>query len=309
MDKKKNFAHSVFQRLLNRSKIKGEDFNLLLIRYGIERFLYRLSVSSYSDKFVLKGASLFLVWKGQNYRVTRDADFMATGNPDRAELAEIFEEICLLQPSPEDGIVYLPDSLKVKEIREDVAYGGMRTTLVGVLNEARIPLQIDVGFGDAITPAPEAIEYPVLLDAPVPKLMAYPCYTLVAEKLEAMVHLGETNSRMKDFYDICLVSRLLGFDGNILRQAIVKTFNRRETTFPKSIPLVFLPDFYDDSQKKIQWKAFIRKAKVDVQVGSLGSAIDEVSRFIMPVLDAIRADTDFNKYWRPSEGWGTTAQF
>jgi len=233
---KKNVAHSIFQRLLNRAKINREDFNLLLSRYGMERFLYRLSISPHNDRFILKGASLFLVWTGQNYRVTRDADFLGLGNPDLEILTDIFCDICGVE-CKNDGMVYNSESLNVGEIREGQEYDGVRITLVGLLNHARIPLQIDIGFGDTVTPAPEDIEYPTLFDAPSPRLKAYPRYTLVAEKLEAMLKLGLANSRMKDFYDIWLLSKLFSFEGDVLRMAIKNTFNQRHTPLPVSTPL------------------------------------------------------------------------
>ena len=240
----KNIAHSIFQRLLNRAKANKEDFNLLLSRYGMERFLYRLSISACCDRFILKGASLFLVWNGQNYRVTRDADFLGFGNPDMVQLAVLFRDICRVE-FQDDGMIYLPDTLKISEIREDQEYDGVRITLSGLLNQARIPIQIDIGFGDAITPAPENIEYPVLFDGPPPLLKAYPRYTLVSEKLEAIVKLGLANSRMKDFYDIWLISRLFSFEGNVLRNALENTFERRQTAFPTSTPFAFTPVFYE----------------------------------------------------------------
>ncbi|WP_179953059.1 nucleotidyl transferase AbiEii/AbiGii toxin family protein [Desulfobotulus mexicanus] len=173
----------------------------------MERFLYRLSVSPHSDRFVLKGASLFLVWKGQNYRVTRDVDFLGFGSSNIRQLADEFSEICRIE-FQDDGMIYLPESLNAEGIRDNQEYDGVRISLVGLLNQARIPLQIDIGFGDAVTPAPEKIEYPTIFDSPPPVLKAYPRYTLVAEKVEAMVRLGMANSRMKDFYDIWLVSKL-----------------------------------------------------------------------------------------------------
>jgi hypothetical protein len=298
----KNIAHSIFQRLLNRARANQEDFNLLLSRYGIERFLYRLSVSSYVDRFVLKGASLFLAWKGQNYRVTRDADLLGFGSPNLENLAGIFRDICGVD-CQSDGMIYNSETLKVQEIREGHEYDGIRVTLVGLLNKARIPLQIDIGFGDAITPAPEDIEYPTLLDAPSPKLKAYPRYTLVAEKLETMVHRGLANSRMKDFYDIWLLSTLFPFDGNILRTAIENTFNRRGTTIPVGTPFAFTPDFYKDHQKQVQWKAFTRKAQPNVQVGDLPTIIGEIYRFLQPVLNSFQSDSSYESKWLPTQVW------
>lgn len=299
---KKNVAHSIFQRLLNRAKTNKEDFNLLLSRYGMERFLYRLSVSPHNDRFILKGASLFLVWKGQNYRVTRDADLLGFGNADIEQLANVFRDICHVEFQG-DGMMYLPESLSAEEIREDQAYDGVRITLVGMLNQARIPLQVDIGFGDAITPAPEQIEYPTLFDAPPPLLKAYPRYTLVAEKVEAMVKLGLANSRMKDFYDIWLLSRLFSFEGRVLRKALENTFGRRRTTFPAATPFAFTPAFYEDLQKTVQWTAFVKKSKPDIPVGDLSAVIADISVFLTPIIESLQSNTFFEKYWLPDQGW------
>ncbi|MGK2907632.1 MAG: nucleotidyl transferase AbiEii/AbiGii toxin family protein [Desulfuromonadales bacterium] len=299
---KKNVAHSIFQRLLNRAKNNKEDFNLLLSRYGMERFLYRLSVSPHNDRFILKGASLFLVWKGQNYRVTRDADFLGFGNADTEQLADVFRDISRVEFQG-DGMIYLPDSLSAEEIREDQEYDGVRITLVGMLNQARIPLQVDIGFGDAITPAPEQIEYPTLFDAPPALLKAYPRYTLVAEKAEAMVKLGLANSRMKDFYDLWLVSRLFSFEGNLLRNALENTFNRRRTTFPGSTPFAFTPSFYADPQKSVQWTAFVKKSKPDIPVGDLSAVIADIAFFLMPVIESLQSKASFDNEWMPDQGW------
>jgi hypothetical protein len=299
---KKNVAHSIFQRLLNRAKTNMEDFNLLLSRYGMERFLYRLSVSPHNDRFILKGASLFLVWKGQNYRVTRDADLLGFGTADVEQLADLFRDICRVEFQG-DGMIYLPDSLSAEEIREDQEYDGVRITLVGMLNQARIPLQVDIGFGDVITPAPEQIEYPTLFDAPPPLLKAYPRYTLVAEKVEAMVKLGLANSRMKDFYDLWLVSRLFSFEGNVLRNALENTFDRRRTTFPASTPFAFTTAFYEDSQKTVQWTAFVKKSKPGIPVGKLAAVIADISVFLAPVIESLQSNAPFEKTWLPDQGW------
>ena len=299
---KKNVAHSIFQRLLNRAKTNKEDFNLLLSRYGMERFLYRLSVSPHNDRFILKGASLFLVWKGQNYRVTRDADLLGFGNSDIGQLADVFLDICRVEFQG-DGMIYLPESLNAEEIREDQEYDGVRITLVGLLNQARIPLQVDIGFGDWITPAPEHIEYPTLFDGPPPLLRAYPRYTLVAEKLETIVKLGLANSRMKDFYDIWLLSRLFSFEGNVLRKALENTFDRRRTMFPAPTPFAFTPAFYEDPQKTRQWTAFVKKSKPDIPVGDLSSVIADISVFLAPVIESLQLNAPFENAWVPDQGW------
>ncbi|MDR3211990.1 MAG: nucleotidyl transferase AbiEii/AbiGii toxin family protein [Planctomycetota bacterium] len=304
---KKNLAHSIFQQLLNRAKTNKEDFNLLLSRYGMERFLYRLSVSPHKDRFILKGASLFLVWKGQNYRVTRDADFLAFGNADIGKLADVFRDICRAEFQG-DGMIYLPDSVSAEDIRADQEYNGVRITLVGMLNQARIPLQIDIGFGDAITPAPEQIEYPTFFEAPPLLLQAYPRYTMVAEKVEAMVKLGLANSRMKDFYDLWLVSRLFTFEGNVLRNAVENTFDRRRTTFPASIPFAFTPAFYTDPQKTVQWTAFVKKSKPDIPVGDLSSVINDLAVFLVPVIESLQSKASFDSEWVPDQGWSTVVR-
>ncbi|HCR36861.1 MAG TPA: hypothetical protein DIU37_01780, partial [Opitutae bacterium] len=252
--------------------------------------------------FILKGASLFLVWIGQNYRVTRDADFLGFGSPDLNRLAEIFSEICNVDCDT-DGMVYKADTLRVEEIREGQEYNGVRVTLVGFLNTARIPLQIDIGFGDAITPSPENIEYPTFFEAPPPTLKAYPRYTLVAEKLEAMVRLDLANSRMKDFYDICLLSRLFTFDGEILSEAIKNTFSRRRTPLPSSVPFAFTSDFSEDQQKKVQWDVFVRQTKPNVPLESLSTATGEISKFLQPVIDSFQFNSVFQEDWLPEKGW------
>ncbi len=301
-DSNRNLAHSIFQRLLNLSKSNNDDFNLLLSRYGMERLLYRLSTSSYNDRFILKGATLFLVWMGQNYRVTRDADLLGLVAPDLNNLAEIFGEICNAD-CDSDGMIYKTDTLKIEEIREGQEYGGVRVTLVGVLNTARIPLQIDIGFGDAVTPCPEDIEYPTIFDAPRPKLRAYPRYTMVAEKLEAMVRLDLANSRMKDFYDIWLLSKLFPFKGEILCKAIKNTFVRRDTALPCGVPFALTSEFYEDQQKKVQWNAFVRKAKPNVHVKSLSLVAAEISRFLQPVIANFQSNSSFDEEWVPEKGW------
>jgi hypothetical protein len=298
-----NRGHSVFQRLLNRARESGDDFNLLLVRYGVERFMYRLGISPFRGSFILKGASLFLVWRGQNYRVTRDVDLLGYGDPDPELLLGVFRAICEIGCTEDDGIDYDVDTLKVEEIREGQEYDGVRVTLSCLLHQARIPIQIDIGFGDAVSPAPELIEYPTLFGGPAPVLRAYPRYTLVAEKLEAMVKLGLANSRMKDFYDIWLVSKIFSFDGELLRSAMTRTFARRRTAFPASRPFALTPAFYEDHQKQIQWAAFIRKSKPEMQPGDLAAVVSAISDFVFPVIESIQKDRPFSDEWLPDQGW------
>jgi hypothetical protein len=228
---------------------------------------------------------MFLVWKGQSYRVTKDADLLGFGNNNVDQLADTFRNICSID-FPNDGMIYLPETLKAEKINEALEYEGVQIKLVGLLDEAKIPLHIDIGFGDIITPAPENIEYPTLVDVPPALLKAYTRYTLIAEKFETMVRLEVFNSRMKDFYDIWLLSKLFSFDGNVLQKAMKNTFERRGTIYPTSLPIAFTSDFYDNPQKLIQWEAFVKKSKLKISVSSLASVIAEISDFLTPIMQA-----------------------
>jgi hypothetical protein len=302
--KKRNTGHSVFQRLLNHAKIHGEDFNLLLFRYGLERLLYRLSISPHADGFILKGASLFLVWKGQNYRVTKDADLLGFGPADAERITGIFKELCKAATEDIDGIDFMDDTVRAIPIREGQAYDGIRVTLDGLLHQARIPLQVDICFGDVVTPKPERIKFPTLLDAPPLQLLAYPRYTMVAEKFEAMVRLGVANSRMKNFYDVWLMSRLFEFDGQPLCDAIRNTFRQRSTALPGGMPMAFTDEFCKDSQKQTLWRAFVRKAKPEDVSADINAVICHVAAFLMPVLEAARVSEPFGLLWPQKGPWG-----
>jgi hypothetical protein len=301
--KKRNIAHSVFQRLLSHAKTHGEDFNLLLFRYGAERLLYRLSISPHADRFVLKGASLFLVWAGQNYRVTKDADLLAFDAVDAGYVTGVFTGLCQVVSDDVDGIRFMPDTVRAVPLREEQAYDGIRVTLLGLLHQARISLQFDIGFGDAITPGPERIEFPTLLDAPAPLLLAYPRYTLAAEKFEAVVRLGMANSRMKDFYDLWLLSRLFEFDGRTLCDAVHNTFTRRSSPMPSGLPMAFTDEFRKDERKHVQWRAFVRKSKPEYASGDIDAVIGEVVAFLMPVMKAVRKDEPLDLFWPQGGPW------
>ncbi len=296
-------AASVRQRLLNLAKTENKSFNDVLTAFGIERMLYRLGQSSYAERFVLKGALLFLVWQRRSYRVTRDVDLLGFGASDAESLTAVFQEICSTPSDPPDGIEFQSDSVVVQPIREEQKYGGMRALVPGVLANARIKVQLDIGFGDAITPGPETIDYPTLLDAPAPRLRAYPRYTVVAEKLEAMVHLGTTNSRMKDFYDVWLLSKLFEFEGQTLANAVGNTFKRRGTPIPGDAPLALTDEFATDSQKLLQWRAFLRKARPDPVEPDFGKMVEELLAFLLPVLESARAEEAFPPNWPATGPW------
>lgn len=295
---KRNLAASVRQRLLELGRKRGEPFDLMLTRYGIERLLYRLSQSIYADRFLLKGAMLFRVWKDTSHRPTRDLDLLGIGSAGASDLENIFREVCSLPVEP-DGLLFLPPSVKARPIREEAVYGGIRVTLEARLENAKIPIQCDIGFGDAVTPEPEHIEFPPLLDFPAPQFRSYPIYTVVAEKLEAMVLLGETNSRMKDFYDLWYLSRNFEFAGDTLVKAIRATFARRKTELPDSTPHAFSDDF--SKIKAVQWGAFLRKS----QLGpiEMPAVIESIHRFAnAPIALAARGEP-FLQSWTPEAGW------
>lgn len=295
---KRNLAASVRQRLLTESQNRKEPFDLILTRYGIERLLYRLSQSDHADRFFLKGAMLFLVWDETAHRPTRDVDLLGSGPTEPTALESVFREVCAVAVEP-DGLEFLPDSIKAVPIREEAFYEGVRVTLEARLGNARINIQADVGFGDAITPAPEIVHFPTLLNFTAPRLSAYPVYTVVAEKLEAMVLLGEANSRMKDFYDLWFLGRSFEFDGQTLVAAIRATFKRRGTPVPDTLPIGLTEDFA--SLKTVQWRAFARKS--GLQTPELGDVLAALRRFSARPLHAAALGEAFTLTWKPDLDW------
>jgi len=221
----KNLPASVRKKLANLARERNVDFGLILVKYGLERILFRLSRSRHHDVFILKGALLFELWMEQPYRPTRDADFLARGDNPPERFAHIFRELCVLKVD-EDGLRFDADTVEAECISEDADYEGVRVTLDAYLERAKIPIQIDIGFGDIVTPAPSETDYPAPLEFPGPRLLAYPKETVVAEKLEALVKLGIANTRMKDFYDLEVLSRTFAFEGKTLAKAIQSTFQK-----------------------------------------------------------------------------------
>jgi predicted nucleotidyltransferase component of viral defense system len=303
MTPKKNAAASVRQRLLNSSKQTGEDFQLLITRYAIERLLYRLSTSDHATSFVLKGAMLFALWTGEMHRPTRDLDFLGFGENSDERLTSVFTTLCSIA-APDDGLVFHIPTMSVEPIREEDEYGGRRVTVEVSLGQAKIKLQVDVGFGDAITPAAELVEYPTILGMDAPRLRAYPKETVIAEKVEAMVKLGQGNSRMKDFYDLLVLSRTFTFEGVNVRAAMAATFQRRGTTVPAGTPVGLSDMFAQDDSKKKQWKSFVRRSGLEKQVGELREVLTELTAFVLPPLLAAATLTDkFDKRWHPGGPW------
>ena len=290
-------AASVLARLLNRSRSTGENYNLLLSRYVIERLLYRLSVSPHAGSFVLKGALLFALWYDTPHRPTKDADLLGFGADDAETLRATFTAVCEIDA--DDGVRYDAQSMKLAPIREDNAYGGTRMSMLAFVGSARLPVQVDIGFGDAITPAPELVAYPTLLDGMgAPRLRAYPVYTVIAEKFHAMVELGIDNSRMKDFFDLAVIARTSALDGDVLVAAIRATFARRGTTVPGSTPIALTPEFAAAPAKMRQWSAFVGKAQL--QAHNLPEVVVLLGAFLLPPARAAVGDEPFDSTWSPT---------
>jgi len=295
-------AASVRARLLKVSKDRREDFTLTLMNYAAERFLYRLAQSKYRDRFVLKGAMLFAVRVGEQYRPTRDLDLLGLGEASEEAVATAIRDIVMTKVD-DDGLVFSVDSLDVHAIRQDNAYGGIRAVMQARLAEARIYVQIDVGFGDAITPAATDLQFPTLLaDMPSPNVLAYPTETIVAEKIEAMVHFGLSNSRMKDFTDLAIAARRTAFDGNTLVAAIRATFRRRGTELPESEIVALSEQFVQDKQAQANWKAYVRREGLR-DFESLAQLVEELRPFLSRPIEHARTGEVFAAKWTPSGPW------
>lgn len=251
-------AASVRERLLEVAKAQGVDFNQVLARFALERILFRLSRSAHADRFLLKGALLFTLWYDMPHRATRDADLLGFGASDLESVARAFRDIASVRA--EDGIVFDPTSVVADDIRKDAGYAGARVVISGELAKARCRTQIDIGFGDAVTPGPIDATYPVLLDdPPAPHLRTYPVYTVIAEKLHAIALLGMTNSRMKDYLDLSVLLERETLDIDVLIRATKATFERRGTIVPTELPIGLTDEFAHDPSRQVLWQAFLRK--------------------------------------------------
>ena len=299
-----NIAASIRQRLANRARERKEDFGLLLTKYALERLLFRIGQSEYRKIFVLKGALLFELWTEEAHRPTRDADFLSNGDSDPSRFESIFKEICAL-PVDEDGLQFDPASVKAQRIKEDADYEGVRVTFLGYLERARIPMQIDIGFGDTITPPPVETSFPTILNGPAPSLFTYPKETVVAEKFEAMVKLGIANSRMKDFHDIRALSELFSFDGPVLADAIVRTFERRKTALPtiSAPPRAFTSEFFEDESRQRQWGAFNIKNRLYIESVPFRRVVGDIERFLMPLVIGVTKMEHWNRSWPAGGPW------
>jgi len=299
-----NVAASVRQRLLNLAHARGEDFGFVLSRYAVERLLYRLGRSRYGEDFVLKGAQLFSLWLGSPHRTTRDLDLLRKESAATPQLEELFREICDFRPDVPDGIEFLADTVRGQAIREQASADGVRIMIGYRLAGARDRVQVDIGFGDTVVPAPEVADLPTLLDSPPPRLRVYPREAVVAEKLKAMVTLGMLNSRMKDFYDIWLLAGHFDFEGKSLATAIRATSQARGTELPVT-PVALTPEFAEDETKRTQWRAFVRRNRLEDAPEDLAEAVAAIAEFLQPVLAAMAGPRLAGMIWRAPGPWGS----
>mgnify|MGYP001590871453 CR=1 FL=1 len=299
----RNPAHSVHDRLLKLAHGLKTDFNQVLERFVAERFLYRLSVSGEVDRFTLKGAAMFLVWSGKALRRTRDVDLLGSGEQDAGTLRRTMEAVCAV-PCPEDGLSLDLESLRIGDIRKEEKYVGLRAKIIVRLGSARVPFQVDVGFGDVISPARVQASYPTLLGHPEPRLWVYPRETSIAEKFEAMVKLGVANSRMKDFWDVAVLAGLFDFDGETLKGAIGDTLRRRDVVLTIEPPLALTPGFYLDPVRAKLWTAFRRRLGTDAGGPSrLDEAGSTVVGFLEPIHRSLVAGSAFPQAWPAGGPW------
>ena len=297
----KNLAASVHASLAQRRAKTGEDYNVLLVRFTLERLLYRLSRSSHREQFILKGAMLFALWEPALHRVTRDLDLLGFGHPAPERLTEIFQELCRLEVEA-DGVDFDPRSVVCEDIRAQDEYAGIRVKLRANLGKAVVPLQVDVGFGDAQFVAPEEITFPVMLGMAAPRLRAYSRETVVAEKLEAIVKLGMLNTRFKDYFDLYYLARKFSFAGESLAQSISATFKRRGAAFPAGLPAGLTPLFGSDPAKIRGWQAFWSKTGPKDDMPTLAAIIELLVEFLERPLDAAANGKPLAATWK-SKHW------
>ncbi len=293
-----NNSASVHQRILNKATFEHKPFNELLQYYAIERFLYRLGESVHCKRLVLKGALVFLAWQVPLTRPTKDIDFLGYTNNSVDNLIQIVKEVCT-QPVEVDGMVFDPASVQGEMIKEEEDYQGIRLSFIGFLGKAQIHMRLDVGFADVVTPSPEEIEFPTILDnMSKPYIRVYPPETVIAEKFHAMINLGMINSRMKDFYDIWFMANSMEFNFHLLREAILNTFGERQTDIPREIPSALTDTFAN--QKQVLWTGFLKKNQIEDAPQSLIDVIQILKKFFYPIIY-----TSVNGYsrWSPKIGW------
>jgi len=302
MTDKANLAASVLARLLNRAKETGDDHQALLTSYCLERFLYRLGVSDLHERFVLKGAMLLRLWSDRPYRATRDLDLLRRGDGAFDAIREDLRAI-VGTPAPPDAVTFDGERIGIEAIRAEDEYAGTRATLPARCGKARLSLQIDMGLGDSVWPAPRTCTYPTLLDFPAPELLVYPREAVVAEKLEAMVVLGDRNSRIKDFFDLHHLASRFEFDRATLGEAVQRTFERRRTPIPAEDPIGLTRQYWENPSRPAQVRAFTRRARLAVPEKLEQEFTPLLHAFLAPVLEDLRMGTARKGTWRPGGAW------
>ena len=298
----RNIAESIRARLSSKARETGDDFQLVVRRYFFERFLGRLSVSKVRDRFVLKGAMLLQVWSDHPYRATTDLDLLWRGPSDQESLRKDLVNV-LQTKVDDDGVFFDQDSLRFEAIRAADEYAGIRCHFVAKLAPIRDVLQIDLGIADMVWPRPEKIDYPTLLGSEPVVILGYSPESVVAEKFEAMIVLGVTNSRIKDFVDVHHLATNFAFDGGTLCEATRRTLERRKTTFPDEDPVALTEEFWAHAGRVTQVRAFAKRARLDVTIADAERMLPILRSFLLPILDAIRRDAMFDATWLPAGAW------
>lgn len=296
-----NIGASVRARLGALAREKGINLELLLVRYAHERLLYRLGQSKYRQRFILKGAMLQTIWLADPFRPTRDLDLLGRGDSEPESLRTAFREILAIEC--DDGVVFDLDRLSVEPIREETEYGGQRIETTARIAGAQLRVRIDLGFGDAITPDANEIVYPVLLDQPAPRVRAYPKETVIAEKLQAIVVLGATNGRMKDFYDLWMMSRHFSFEAALLAKAVAATFERRRTPLPAGIPVGLSDEFATNADAVRRWEFFTSRNVLSEQPGSFAEVVATLRGFLAPAIQLAGGSNTDAILWPPGGPW------
>ena len=300
----KNISVSVHDRLRNMAREASRPFNELLQHFAIERFIYRLSKSPHADRFIPKGTLMLPVWSGYVSRPTMDIDLLAKINNSLEEIEAAMRDACKMDVE-EDGMFFNEQTVSASRITEDAEYEGVRVRIKGNLGNARVSLQIDIGFGDVIVPGPGKVAYPTLLEFPSPELNGYTMETTIAEKYQAMVKLGVLNSRMKDFYDIWMLSRSFDFNGEVMAEAIERTFMNRKTDLTND-PAIFDTSFGRDVTRLVQWQGFIRKSRLSNVPGDFGVVLADIKLFLESPVRSLVDRRTFHSTWKASGLWVPT---
>ena len=299
--KVKNVAASIRQRLLNEARTTGRPFNELLQYFAMERFLYRLSKSPHGEKFVLKGALMLATWEVSLTRPTKDIDLLGRVSNDIDSIVGLVKEVCRLEVQP-DGLVFDSTSVQGEQIAEEAEYDGVRVRFQGNLGTARVSMQIDVGFGDAVVPGPVTTDYPTILDLPTPRIRGYTRESVIAEKFHTMVRRGLLNSRMRDFFDVWTLSRQFDFDGGVLAAAVRETFARRDLEVAAR-PVALTKEFAEDTAKASQWQGFLRKSRLEGAPSELVAVVEAIAVFLGPVAEALHEGRGFEGRWEAPGPW------